>query len=158
MKSRWREALTTHLQTPFVAGLLILMAAMFWLSRTFSLGAKLFPMVVAGAGMLLALLELLRQWRSRGAREEQDFSDLAGDDDASTYPQGLLHLGWVAGFLVLFLAIGALPATGLYVVSFLRFRHNVSWWTCSGIAAGLMLVLWALGLVLRLKWPEPWLF
>jgi len=158
MKTRWQDWLTTRLQTPFVLGLLILMTIMLWLSRTFSPGAKLFPMVVGGAGVGLALLELLRQWRTRGAKEIQDFSDLGGDDDARTYRQGGLHLTWLAGYLISFLLIGALPATGLYVVGFLRSQHRVPWWVCLAIAAGLIIALWSLGLVLRLKWPEPLLY
>jgi hypothetical protein len=154
--ARW---LTRHLQTPFVGLVLVGMLAVLGLSREFSPGAKLFPTFVAGAGVVLGILELRRQIRSRGTREAQDFSDLGGDEHTpATYGRGLRYVGWMAAFMGLFLLIGALPATLVFVAAFLRLQHGESWRLSLLLAGILMLVLATLGHFLRLRWPDPWLF
>jgi len=54
--------------------------------------------------------------------------------------------------------IGVLPATALFVVAFLRLQHGESWRLSMATAISLTLVLAALGHLLRLRWPSPWLF
>lgn len=156
MIARW---LIRHLQTPFVGLVLAGMLTVLVLSHSFSPGAKLFPTFVAGVGVVLGLWELARQIRSRGARESQDLSDLGGEDDTSvTYGRGLRNFGWMAAYIGLFLLIGALPATLVFVTVFLKFQHRESWRLSLVLAGTLMLVLALLGHFLHLRWPDPWLF
>jgi len=134
------------------------MLAMMVASRGLSTPARLFPMGVAGAGVVLAVLELIRQARTRGAKEAQDFSDLGGDEGPGFAPRGLLHFAWVAGYLGLVLLIGAMPATALYLVAYLRYQHGEPWRLTLLLATSALATLWLLGLALRLRWPEPLLF
>lgn len=156
MKARLVALFTRHLQSPFVILLLLAMVAMLWLSREWSLGARMFPTVVAGAGILLALLELTRQARTRGAREARDFSDLGGDDAAAGFhARGLLFFGWLVVFIAAFLLVGALPAAGAFIVAFLRIQFREPWRLSLALALGVVAALWLLGHLLQLRWPTP---
>jgi hypothetical protein len=159
MKTRLIAALTHHLQTPFVLAVLACLVAILWISQSFSLGARLFPTVVASLGILLAVLELGRQAIRRGAKEESDFTDLAEDEATPAfYARGLLFFAWMGGFVGLFFLIGALPAAGLYVLAFLRLQFRSPWLPSLALAFGLVALLWGLGSVLQLRWPTPLLF
>lgn len=159
MKTRLIDALTHHLQTPFVLAVLACLIAILWISQSFSLGARLFPTVVASLGILLAVLELGRQAMRRGAKEESDFTDLAEDEETPAfYARGLLFFAWMGGFVGLFFLIGALPAAGLYVLVFLRLQFRSPWLPSLALASGLVALLWGLGSVLQLRWPTPLLF
>ncbi|WP_444989216.1 tripartite tricarboxylate transporter TctB family protein [Halomonas mongoliensis] len=156
MKARLIAALTHHLQTPFVLLILACLVAIFWISQGFSLGARLFPSVVAGLGILLALLELGRQALRRGAREASDFSDLAEEEETPAFfARGLLFFAWMAGFMGLFLLIGALPAAGLYVLAFLKLQYRSPWLPSLALSGSLVALLWGLGMALQLRWPTP---
>lgn len=156
MKARLITLLTQHLQTPFVLMVLACLLAILWISQSFSLGARLFPTVVASLGILLALLELGRQWIRRGAKEASDFSDLADDEEAPAFfVRGLLFFAWMVGFVGLFFLVGALPAAGLYVLAFLRLQFKSPWLPSLTLAGGLVVLLWGLGSVLQLRWPTP---
>lgn len=158
MRIRLIAALTRHLQTPFVLIVLAAMFAVLWISQSFSLGARLFPTVVASLGILLAVLELGRQWLRRGAREATDYTDLGDDDDSPLFfAKGLLFFAWMLGFVGLFFLVGALPAAGLFVLAFLKLQFRSPWLPSLGLAAGIVLLLWGLGSVLQLRWPVPWL-
>ncbi|MFQ3787279.1 tripartite tricarboxylate transporter TctB family protein [Halomonas sp. A29] len=158
MKTRLVDAFTRHLQTPFVLLVLAGLVAVLWLSQSFSLGARLFPTVVASLGILLALLELGRQWLRRGAREASDYTDLGDEDDSPPFlAKGLLFFAWMLGFVGLFFLVGALPAAGLFVLGFLKFQFRSPWLPSLGLAAGIVILLWGLGNVLQLRWPAPWL-
>ncbi|MBB3331249.1 hypothetical protein BDK63_002131 [Halomonas campaniensis] len=159
MKARLIAALTHHLQTPFVLAVLACLVAILWISQGFSLGARLFPTVVASLGILLALLELGRQWRHRGAKEESDFSDLAEEEETPAFfARGLLFFAWMAGFIGLFFLVGALPAAGLYVLGFLRLQYRSPWPASLALSGSLVALLWGLGVALQLRWPTPLLF
>lgn len=150
--------LTHHLQTPFVVAILLGMAYVLWAVQDMAEGARLFPQVAAAGGILLALLELGRQFMRRGAREAQDFSDLGSEDDTPAfYARGMLFFGWLAGYVLLFFALGPVPAAGLYLTLMLRLEFGTSWRSIAPLALGLMALVWVLGVVLRLRWPEPWL-
>lgn len=150
--------LTHHLQTPFVVVILLGMAYVLWAVQGMVEGARLFPQVAACAGILLALLELLRQFLRRGAREAQDFSDLGSEDDTPAfYARGLLFFGWLAAYVLLFFALGPVPASGLYLALMLRLQFASPWRSIVPLALALMALIWVLGVVLRLRWPEPWL-
>ncbi len=156
MKARLIAALTHHLQTPFVLLILACLVAILWISQGFSLGARLFPTAVASLGILLAVLELGRQAIRRGAKEESDFSDLAEEEETPAfYARGLLFFTWMAAFIGLFFLIGALPAAGLYVLGFLRLQYRSPWLPSLALSAGLVALLWGLGVALQLRWPTP---
>lgn len=158
MRTRLIVAFTRHLQTPFVLLVLAGLVAVLWISQSFSLGARLFPTVVASLGILLALLELGRQGLRRGAREASDYTDLGNEDDSPLFfAKGLLFFGWMLGFVGLFFLVGALPAAGLFVLSFLKLQFRSPWLPSLGLAAGIVILLWVLGKVLQLRWPAPWL-
>ncbi|MCE8024598.1 MULTISPECIES: tripartite tricarboxylate transporter TctB family protein [Halomonadaceae] len=158
MKARLIGIFTRHLQTPFVLFVLVGLVAVLTISQSFSLGARLFPTVVAALGILLALLELGRQWLRRGAREASDYTDLGDEDDSPLFfAKGLLFFAWMLAFVVLFLGIGALPAAGLFVLALLKLQFRSPWLPSLGLAAGIVILLWGLGKVLQLRWPAPWL-
>lgn len=159
MKTRLIAALTHHLQTSFVLAVLACLLAILWISQSFSLGARLFPTVVASLGILLAVLELGRQAIRRGAKEESDFSDLSeAEETPAFYARGLLFFAWMAGFIGLFFLIGALPAAGIYVLAFLRLQYRSPWLPSMALSGGLVALLWGLGVALQLRWPNPLLF
>ncbi len=146
--------LTHHLQTPFVVLILGVMVYVLWQSQSFSLGARLFPQVVASAGILLALAELLRQFLRRGAREEQDFTDLASEEDSvAYYGRGMLFFGWLVVFVVLLFLVGPIIAAGMYVLLLLTVQFRSPWRVVVALSLGLMALIWVLGVVLQLRWP-----
>lgn len=154
MKSFWIALSTRHLQTPFVLILLALMILVLWLSQSFSLGARLFPTAAAAAGIVLALMELVRQAWVRGRREEADFTDLSEtEQNPAFFARGLLYFGWVIAFAALLFIIGAIPAAGVFTLVFLRWQFASPWRATGSLAIGLMVALWLLGKVLQLRWP-----
>lgn len=159
MIRRFGRALSQHLQTPFVVVTLVLMVYVLWRSQHFVMGAGLFPQVVAGMGIFIAVLELVRQWRRRGARESNDFSDLGSEDDSPAFAlRGLLFFAWLALFMVLMLLIGPVPAAGLYCLLILMVQFSTPWRIALPVALFLMVLVYFLGWALRLRWPDPILF
>lgn len=155
-QSTFLSVLARHLQTPFVLAVLAIMLYVLWRSQTFMEAARLFPQVIASLGVFLALLELALQFKRRGAREDQDFSDLASeDDDPATYRRGLLFFGWLIVFVALFFIAGPIVGAGLYVLALQRVQFDTPWRTSISLAGGLMALVWILGRVLQLRWPEP---
>jgi hypothetical protein len=54
--------------------------------------------------------------------------------------------------------IGALPASGLYLLGFLRLQYRSPWLPSLALSLGLVALLWGLGVALQLRWPNPLLF
>lgn len=159
MIRRFGRSLAKHLQTPFIVITLVLMTYVLWRSQDFVMGAGLFPQVVAAAGIFMAVLELGRQWRGRGAREQDDLSDLGNEDDSPAfYLRGLSFFAWLALFMALMLLIGPVPAAGLFCLLLLMVQFATPAKTAVPVALSLMLLVYFLGWALRLRWPDPILF
>jgi hypothetical protein len=145
-------------------GLVLLLLAMFvfvvWGSRDFMLGARLFPQYIGTAGIVLCLLELLRQIIRRGREaisDEPSTADLVVDEDEQT-PAGYLRaaafFGWVVFYYVLIFLLGFTLATIIFVPTLLTVRFRAPLMSSAGIVAGLVVLIWLLQTFLMLRTPR----
>lgn len=155
--------LIERLDLIFLLLLLPLFAYVYWASRGFMLGARLFPVYVAMFGMALIGLELLYRVIKRGVVPSDQgpaTADLTLDEEQRSlagYQRGLLMFAWLAGFYALIYLIGLLWATAIFVPVFLVLQFRARWWISVLLAGGLMGLIYLLHLTLRLRWP-PGLF
>jgi protein-S-isoprenylcysteine O-methyltransferase Ste14 len=118
--SRW-------LRTALVLILLLLFCYVAWVSNDFMLGARLFPQYVSIFGIVLCVLELLRQAITRGREvlsDEPSTADLVVEAEEQTldgYLRAGKLFGWVLyyygliflfGFTLAYRALRAFPADG----------------------------------------------
>lgn len=125
------------------AVLLLVFAAAFIAAQAWPFDAKIFPLIVSGLGMALALLKMvlaLRPTRATAApvahtvagvelTDEDDESDEALEYifESATRADWIRVLGWAGGFFLAFFLVGAIPAILVFTVLYLRFEARTSW-------------------------------
>jgi hypothetical protein len=150
-------------------GLVALFATAFLAANEWSVRAGLFPRMVTGLGLALAVLHvvlLLVRWRADGAAEPT--GTVEADDEADLDVEYIFAhaggrawaaaLGWIAAFFVGLYVLGLFVTAPLFALTYLRFSAHRSW-TFSVIYAvvtGAVLYL-AFEVALRLQVP-PGLF
>lgn len=138
---RWR------LQTVVVIAILAGMGVIFYLSRDFVAGARLFPQGVALLGGLLCLVELGRQYRQRGVAESDSLSDLSDAESYRSwadYRRGLLCWAYVAIGAAMLYGLGPVWGAGLFVGGLLKSAFKTTWWLALGGSVGTVAVVWLL--------------
>jgi hypothetical protein len=104
MRGYWREEFS------LIAILLLFFIAIVALSYHIPFDARLFPVIIGSAGILLTLAIAVEQMRGRSARDASDEDDPAVKADWSRYATALLAapafglLFWLVGFIIASLA------------------------------------------------------
>jgi hypothetical protein len=148
------------LRTALVILLLAMFSYVVWTSRDFMLGARLFPQYVGTAGIILCVLELLRQVVRRGREvisDEPKTADLVVEEEEQTlagYLRAIKFFGWVLYYYGLIFLVGFTLATAIFVPSLLTFRFRAPLKASAGIVAGLLVTIWLLQTLLMLRLPR----
>jgi hypothetical protein len=151
--SRW-------LRTALVILLLAGFSYVVWASQNFMLGARLFPQYIGTAGIILCVLELLRQIIRRGREvisNEPNTADLAVEAEEQTpagYWRAAKFFGWVLFYYGLIFLVGFTLATAIFVPSLLTFRFRAPLKASVGIVVGLLITIWLLQTLLMLRLPR----
>jgi hypothetical protein len=143
-------------------------ASAFWTATEWSVKAGLFPRMVTGLGLALALLHvvlLLRRARTPVpvVEERVDADDEAEGDVEYVFAHAggrawAGSLAWVAGFFVGLYVVGLFVAAPLFALAYLRFSVRRSWVFSVAYAAVIFAVLYvAFEVALQLPVP-PGLF
>lgn len=132
-----------------VFGLLI--AAAFAFCLLLALGfpprARLFPLTVSVAALLLLAVDLVRT----GLRPGDGFPQSGG-----LVAQGRAvapYLLWIVGFYLAIAGLGFVIATGAFVFGFLLTQAKMRWWMALVSAAAVIAGLFVLGALLGIEWP-----
>lgn len=159
--------MTRRVQENIVAGLILLFfVSIIVLSFNYGPRARLVPIPVATLGIILTLVQIV--WQNRRPADELHIDllsvltkDKAGAPDVAPPPDGMPERSVaaqvrgmliVAGFLVIFLALGPFPAIFLFVSAYLTVTRYCSFGRAVLFAAVLTLILWVIFVnVLRLQ-------
>ncbi|RZU31003.1 hypothetical protein [Blastococcus saxobsidens] len=130
--------------------LLVIFAAAFIGAQQWPFDAKIFPMIVSGVGMTLALVKMVLALRPPRAPAATTGHALAGveltdeDDEAdealeyvfetASRVDWLRVLAWAGGFFVAFFLVGAIPSVLAFTVLYLLFEARTSWIVAVGYA------------------------
>jgi len=148
------------LRTGLVVVLLLIFSYVVFASRDFMLGARLFPQYVGTAGIILCVLELLRQAVRRGREaisNEPSTADLVVEAEEQTvegYIRAGKFFGWILYYYGLIYLVGFTLATVIFVPTLLTFRFRAPLMASAGIVAGLILLIWLLQTFLMLRTPR----
>jgi hypothetical protein len=150
----------------FAAALVVLaigVIVFFW-SRTYPRDLGIVPMLVAGATVVLAALDVVAQTHSRAGSEVRRLTGQAGDEPSTETTEAgwrapLAAMAWPFGYLAVVIAAGFIAATPVYVFLYM-WLHGRKPVTASAVAA--VLVTLALWLVFEVLFRYPlypgWLF
>jgi putative tricarboxylic transport membrane protein len=145
----------------FTGVLVAVLAWALWRSLGFGFRAGLFPWVIGGLVLALAIVQLVLELR--GLRESRSMASvMAGEEDLPTsviYRRTVGICGWVLGFFgalwLLSIAIAVPVTTFLY----LKVEAGEKWPISLVVTAGLWLFLYVLFVyTLQIPFPEGWLF
>lgn len=156
-------SLSRRMRTAVIALLLLLMLAMAWHAGGFRAGADLFPRIMGTVGVLLCVIELLRQavvrWRpaADGSLSTADLSLDPEDHTWAGYRRSLVLFGWLLGYYALIAVLGMPVATLVFVPALLVGRFQARWSVSMGLAVGLVLLMVLLNRSLQLRWPSGWM-
>jgi hypothetical protein len=156
------------------AVLFVVFAAAFLGAREWPFDAKIFPMIVSGVGMALALLKMGLSLRPARAEIAQAAHTVAGveltdeDEEAdqeleyvfqrATRADWVRALSWAAAFFLGLFLVGAIPTILVFTVLYLRFEARTSWLVSVVYAALLGGVLYAAQEALDILLPSGVLF
>jgi putative tricarboxylic transport membrane protein len=168
MSRRLAETVIRHLPALVVLVLLALFGYVVVAVQGFMLGARLFPLYVASAGIVLAVVELMRQLLRGGTEAAEPGAAGAADLGIETaeqtpagYARALRLFLWVVAYYGLLTLVGGLLGSALFALAFLRLRFGVGWLAAAAVAAGIGLFAYALVALLALRLPvgalAPWL-
>lgn len=143
--NKGRRSVLPRLDKNVLLGVLAVMVILFivtWAaSREFMPGARLFPNFVAGLGLIVTLVAIVRVWL--GIEPGQGLGQILPEQDESPWPvyryAGIV-LGGICVYYLGISLLGFLPATGIYLIVFLRI-HKQSWrFTLIGTVLALIFV------------------
>lgn len=160
-----RRSNLPRLDRNVLLGTLAVMAVVFiatWLaSRDFMPGARLFPNFVAGLGVAVSLVALIRVWL--GVEPGQGVGQVLPDPNESAWP-AYRHAGIMFGSISVYylgiLFIGFMPATFIFLVAFARVNKQSWVFALTGAVMALAFVYGLselLGLFLPWGFFERWL-
>ncbi|MDI7260027.1 MAG: tripartite tricarboxylate transporter TctB family protein [Thermodesulfobacteriota bacterium] len=142
------------------------------------LGAAIFPVAVAGPGLLLVLIQLYREIRislnPERASDNEAVIDVATDTTMPTkviYARGLRYLSWILGLYGAIYVIGFKMSIPLFFVLFMRVEGKTPWRVIVPVTlVSLYLIYFHFQTLLGVFWPDsllqhsgwlsalPWLF
>lgn len=155
----------TVLRLGFASVWIVVFAYVAVASRSFPSISGMYPLVVAIAGLVLAVVTLLLDlwtWRRKG---DVVGSDADNSATAALTASGEMTVGqsfrragrfglWLVGLMLLIYLIGFVPASGIFVLAFLLIESDAKWpLVVAGpiITVGLLLLL---ADAINLYWPE----
>ena len=132
----------------FTTFLFILFTIAMFDAMTFSKLARFFPLYISVAGTALSLIYLIRQIvtiiRNKGITGTEVFS----------FARPLRYIGWILAYLLLIYITGLLPATAIFLFSFLILESGMTL-IRSGISVIVVLVaISSLSSALGIYWPS----
>lgn len=144
------------------AGLLGVFVLAFVTALGWSFNTGVFPLLVTGLGVVLALLHLLvllvrRPVEDRTPHGEDDEIEAMDVEYAFEHAGRAMWtrtLGWVSGFFVLLYVAGIFVAAPVFTIAYLRFSARASWLLSVVYAVVVGLVLYVAFVVL-LDVPTP---
>ena len=136
MKMNW--------QIMFLAVLLILMAVVFSVSYHFSyVQAKLAPMTISGLIIILAAIQLYREYRSALRFKEKSDPKRVPSETSKGFRPYLIQGLWMIGFVLAIALFGFLVAIPLFVVSYMR-TQGVNWKKSLLVSASTLFIMYIL--------------
>lgn len=152
-----RRSNLPRLDRNVLLGTLCVMALVFiatWLaSRDFMPGARLFPNFVAGLGVGVTVIAILRVWL--GIEPGQGVGQVLPNPNESAWPAyryaGIMFACISAYYLGVFF-LGFMPATFIFLVTFTRY-HKLPWTFCLGGAVMALAFVYGLSELLGLFLP-----
>jgi hypothetical protein len=154
--------------------LLIIFACAFAGARQWPFDAKLFPMMVAGVGMVLAAVRMVLTLRPPRPtvttvgpmvagielKDEDEDSDEALEYifETASRADWLRVLSWAAGFFLAFFLVGAIPSILVFTVLYLLFEARTTWLVSAVYALLLSGMLYAARELLHILLPGGILF
>lgn len=136
MKMNW--------QIMFLAVLLILMAVVFSVSYHFSyVQAKLAPMTISGLIIILAAIQLYREYRSALRFNEKSDQKRVPSETSKGFRPYLIQGLWMIGFVLAIALFGFLVAIPLFVISYMR-TQGVNWKKSLLVSASTLFIMYIL--------------
>lgn len=114
----------------FLMAIMAMMLIAIWaLVRTPSLSAKLIPLIISSAVLVLAAVALVNSVRPKRRAVTTAKQDSEDATKESMPLRGLLAAGgWIVGFFLGIYLLGLVAAIGLFVFSYMK-SHHVGWLT-----------------------------
>jgi TctA family transporter len=136
-------------------------AAAFWSAAGWRLSARLMPQTAAATGFIviacagIMVLVARRQRRPRaGTTSIEHAGSVAGLSAKTVYGRLVVELSWLIGLLVLVLAIGLMPAMGLYMFAYMVTAGKTRWPLALVITVSLWIGFYFLfDRLLHVPWP-----
>lgn len=152
----------------FAAILLTVFVAVFIGARDWPPSARMFPTIVSSTGIVLALAKMGLSLRSARKSHVQDTEPLDGDEGdgeqleyvfaQSSKSEWARVLGWVSGFFLALVLVGAIPSILAFTVLYLRAEARTSWVVACSYGAVLGGLLIATEEFLRIFLPPGLIF
>lgn len=128
----------------FLAVLLILMAVVFSVSYHFSyVQAKLAPMTISGLIIILAAIQLYREYRSALRFNEKSDQKRVPSETSKGFRPYLIQGLWMIGFVLAIALFGFLVAIPLFVISYMR-AQGVNWKKSLLVSASTLFIMYIL--------------
>lgn len=134
-------------------------------SKNYSWAGRLFPLVIACVGIVLALIQLLvdlkpRRHDGEGAQQNtEDYVDIAPDADISkevVRRRGLQFLAWFLGLYLCIWIFGFKIAVPIFFVAYLRTEIKADWYKILLLTAiTVYLIFYHFENILGVFWPKP---
>jgi hypothetical protein len=119
--------------------LLILAAAAYfvWAAFSYELAARRIPLLIGGLVLALQLWVTLRELFGRPAPAAEEDPPPPGEARRVA-----AFCGWMLFYFVLFVALGTLAATFVFLLAFLASGRRLPWWGALALAGAVSGVIW----------------
>jgi hypothetical protein len=153
--------------------LLAVFAAALFMAQGFRAQARLFPTVIAVAGLAFALTQLGQEVRRAVTRpsdaQQQEAAAPTAEGDPEELPEpiapevrqrrALAILGWILAFILFIWLIGFMTAVPIFVFAYLRFGARESWPVSLAYGIGSGAIFYVLfGKIVRIPFEEGFVF
>jgi putative tricarboxylic transport membrane protein len=129
-------------------------------AREFPRLARIFPYWISLGALILAVIQLgfeLRKYLLQIEDAQADFVDLAPDRSLPprlVFKRALGYLLWFVGLYAAIWVFGFVIAMIGFLVAFLRYDAELSWWKTLQLAAGGFVFVVAISWLMSLYWPD----
>lgn len=145
----------------FTTTLAVGLAVAIYTARDWPVETRLLPWVLGIPGLLLALVQLTLDLRTRGRNEETKAADLIDlPADRSLPPDVVMRrvsafYGWFLGLIAGVWLFGFFIAVPVFVFLYLFARAQEKWWSALIYTAVILAFLWLVfERILRVLWPQ----
>ena len=144
-------ATPTRRQTAVLIATIVVCAAAALLSLGFPARARVYPLTVSLAAVVLGAWDLLL---SRKASRRESVDEPVPSGQADRDGAGVArYLGWLAAYYVVIFLVGAIPASGIFVAAFLKVEGRVRLVPAIALGLAVSLGLLGLGVAMGFRWP-----